>query len=482
MKRKLHLLGYMIATSLFFTGCKGEVKETTNDVTVNTPTVAVTTGSSTKIELQPSTSPENDTLSLVPTKGAITPDLSTPGVEVTPALPEKEVSLTPTLALEETNHGDGIEVSNDTSNASPQDKENPGVIRLLEDNTQAQLDEEGTVVGVRISGNNITITQVITEPRDSIIIPATIEGYQVTTIESLAFHDSKATHIKLESGIKRIESRAFYGNNNIVKVSIPDTVNIIGQNAFGNCSNLTVIELAKENKDYTLVDGVLYNKEKTSLLRYPAGRNDETLMLPDTVVKIGDGAFSLSKNLAFIIFPTSLRSIGYEAFAGCTILNIDIPQTIVELKAYAFADCYQLHSITIPKGVHVIPEAAFSGCENVFRVEFLGHINQISCSAFANCTSLNKIIFSNTVDVIGELSFAFCTSLKNIAVPEGTIEISDMAFYACSNLEEIRIPTSVTYFGQKIFEQAMDVKVLAPRGSKAVAYSILNRLELEVLD
>ena len=225
------------------------------------------------------------------------------------------------------------------------------------------------------------------------------------------------------------------------------------------------------------MDGILYNKAITSLIRYPAGRTNETLVLPDTVVKIEDGAFSMSKFLCFIIFPSSLKSIGYEAFAGCSLLNIDIPQTIVELEAYAFADCYQIHDITIPEKITVIPEAAFSGCENAFRVTFKGDIERISYSAFANCTSLNIVSFMGSVEVIDQLAFAFCSSLNRFEVPKGTIEIGDMAFYSCSKLYSILIPESVSFYGYKIFDQAKQVVIEAPKGSMAITFAEVNQLK-----
>lgn len=492
MKQKLHLLGYIVTVFLLFVGCRDKIKNSISDVEINTPTVMVNVPVPGELGEQPNNS-DTEVLS-----GAITPEATTPGdseLEVDPngaaspsegtkptTVPGNDSNSTPTQKPTVTEDISDTTTPENTSNDSLSMDEVSGNIRILENNSKAQIDEAGTIVGIRISGKYIAITGVVKEVKDSIVVPAKIEGYEVITIDSFAFSNTKAKTIEFESGIRKIDSKAFYGNSKVVKISIPASVTTIGQNALGNCANLLEINVDKGNKDYKLEGGILYNYEITSLIRYPAGRKNETLTLPDTVIKIEDGAFSMSKNLAFIIFPNSLKSIGYEAFAGCSLLSIEIPQTIDELKAYAFADCYRLYSITIPKSVRVIPEGAFSGCENVFRVNFLGHIDQISYSAFSNCTMLNSVNFASKVDVICALSFAFCTSLRNVVIPEGTVEIGDMAFYNCSNLIEIQIPASVTYFGEMIFDQAKQVKVLAAKGSRAISFAILNQLNYQFVN
>ena len=472
MKRKLQLFGYVVSTALLFTGCKSEHNSMPEELRSDIPTVVIQETSEESPTTQAEVTPKLDK-----SISNLIPKITSSGaIEFPSSRPEDEtISPTPTMIVDEEN--DAKVTPTITASQGEPSSISSSVAKLSEDKTKAQIDEAGTIVGIKITQGNISITKIISAPIESIVIPSKIGEYPVTTIASNVFSNARVNNVELEQGIKEIESQAFYGNSNLVRVSIPASVTSIGRNAFGNCTKLSIITLNEDNKNYALVDGILYNKAITSLIRYTAGRTNETLVLPDTVVKIEDGAFSMSKFLCFIIFPSSLKSIGYEAFAGCSLLNIDIPQTIVELEAYAFADCYQIHDITIPEKITVIPEAAFSGCENAFRVTFKGDIERISYSAFANCTSLNIVSFMGSVEVIDQLAFAFCSSLNRFEVPKGTIEIGDMAFYSCSKLYSILIPESVSFYGYKIFDQAKQVVIEAPKGSMAITFAEVNQLK-----
>lgn len=470
MKRKLQLFGYVVSAAMLFTGCKSEHNSIPEEPRKDIPTVVINESLEATPTAQAELSPQAD----IPHSNLI-PKVTSSGAIELPTIHPEEESVSPTpLVIKVEEESDASKPTVTASQAEPSMV--PGAIKLLEDNTKAQIDQAGTIVAIKITDGKIKITEIISAPIETIVIPSKIEEYQVTAIASNVFSDVIVNHVELEQGIETIESQAFYGNANLIKVTIPESVTSIGENAFGNCTKLSVITLDKKNKKYALVDGILYNKTITSLIKYPSGRTDETLVLPDTVVKIEDGAFSMSKYLCYIVFPSSLRSIGYEAFAGCSLLNIDVPQTIVELGEYAFADCYQIYDITIPEKIKVIPEAAFSGCENAFRVTFQGNIDRISYSAFANCSSLNNVTFMGSVGVIDQLSFAFCTSLNRFEVPEGTVEIGDMAFYACNKLYTIRIPESVIYYGYMVFEQARQVIIEAPKGSMAITFATVNHL------
>lgn len=346
--------------------------------------------------------------------------------------------------------------------------------RIFDNNSKAYIDDLGTVAGIRVFDDKITITDIIEIKSDTLVIPSTIDRKPVVAIGNGALELVEVSKVVISNGITRIEAQAFYGNTNIKQISIPESVADIGMNALGNCSKLEKIELSSKNANYCLVNGVLYNKEKTSIIRYPAARKDETCFIEEGVVSIEAGAFSMSKNLAYVFFPKSLRSIGIEAFAGCILLDVDIPEKLIELEAFAFANCYSMRKIVIPKGIEEIAEGTFSGCEKATSITFLGTVKEIGYSAFSNCSLVNKVEFKSSASFIGEMAFAFCTSLKSITLPSGTQEIADMAFYSCYNLEQIMIPDTVSFFGSMIFDQISNVVIKTPKESKAVEYAQLN--------
>ena len=144
--------------------------------------------------------------------------------------------------------------------------------------------------------------------------------------------------------------------------------------AFSYCSSLTSIEVGAGNVNYTVVNGVLFNTEKTVLLTYPAGKTGANYNIPNSVTSIGDKAFSGCSSLTSITIGNGVSSIGEGAFAGCSSLtSITIPDSVTSIGRGAFYGCKSLTSITIPDGVTSIGNETFSGCKGLSAVTFLGN-------------------------------------------------------------------------------------------------------------
>jgi len=132
-------------------------------------------------------------------------------------------------------------------------------------------------------------------------------------------------------------------------VTIPNGVTSIGDYAFHSCTALTAIDVNAANANYASVDGVLYDKTITTLIQYPGGRA---------------GAFTI---------PTSITTIGYDAFWYCTSLtSVTIPNSVTTIGEYAFQECTALTSITIPDSVTSIEYWAFGQCTSLKSITFLG--------------------------------------------------------------------------------------------------------------
>ncbi len=154
--------------------------------------------------------------------------------------------------------------------------------------------------------------------------------------------------------VTSIEEGAFEGCSGLTEIEIPDSVTSIGNYAFRNCSGLTEINVDTGNEDYTSIDGVLYNKNKSAIVCYPSSHKGESFIIPDSVTSIGDKAFEGCSGLTKIEIPDSVTSIGYWAFAGCsglTEIHIKLRDisTITD-KSLFEGVCKELCTLYVPIG------------------------------------------------------------------------------------------------------------------------------------
>lgn len=144
-------------------------------------------------------------------------------------------------------------------------------------------------------------------------------------------------------------------------MTIPASVTTIGSNVWGNCSNLTAILVESGNLAYSSKNGVLFNKEKTKLIRFPIGKRGN-YTVPSTVIEIGDYSFTHCSNLVNISLPSSLSKVGSYAFYSCTGLSsLTFPGSVVSFGQYAFAYCSGLSSMMLyPSSVPKLQSNTFS--------------------------------------------------------------------------------------------------------------------------
>ena len=140
---------------------------------------------------------------------------------------------------------------------------------------------------------------------------------KVETIGSYAFSGcTNITSIRLGKGLKDIQGNAFYNIPNLTTVMIPLNVEIVASSAFANCPNLTEFIVAEENENLSSKEGVLYDKEQTELLTYPAGKDETEFDILDTVETIGEGAFEGNNSLVSITIGDGVTEIADDAFAN----------------------------------------------------------------------------------------------------------------------------------------------------------------------
>jgi hypothetical protein len=220
-------------------------------------------------------------------------------------------------------------------------------------------------------------------------------------------------------------------------VTIPNSVTSIGNSAFSGCKGLTSINVASDNSNYCSVDGVLFNKDKTTLIQYPGGKQG-AYTIPNSVTSIGDYAFPGCSGLTSIDIPNSVTSIGDYAFPGCSgLTSVTIPNSVTSIGEYAFEDCRSLTSVTIGNSVTSIGEYAFDGCSGLTSVTIPNSVTSIGDYAFSECTGLISVTIPNSVTSIGEGAFSDCTGLKNVILGTSVKVLEARAFFYCSSIESI---------------------------------------------
>ena len=302
--------------------------------------------------------------------------------------------------------------------------------------------------------------------------------YQVTGIGNEAFVDcDQLDSIVIPETVKTIGAYAFANCTGTLSITIPNTVDSIGENAFLYVKNIVYygdaigspwgaltlngtfdgdyIYSDTSLTAYTGTDTAVVIPDSVSIIGQNAFAGNETVTsveIPETVNEIGDGAFSGCTNLGSVNIPDGVTSIGNETFANCASLDsVDIPASVTEIGNSAFNGCSSLTVIQIPVSVTVIGSSAFANCASLDSLDIPESVNTLGDSAFTNCTSLTVIQIPVSVTVIGAQTFAGCTSLNNIDIPSATTEIGNGAFDGCSSLTSIAIPTSVTTIGNGAF-------------------------------
>ena len=208
--------------------------------------------------------------------------------------------------------------------------------------------------------------------------------------------------------VTAISEKGFDKCENLISITLPDTITSIGNYAFRSCYKLT------------------------------------SITMPDSVTSIGSYAFESCRDLTSITIPNSVTSIGSSAFHWCSKLtNITIPDSVTSIGSSAFESCSGLTSITIPNSVTSIGIGAFSNCSSLTNITIPDSVTSIGSYAFFYCRMLTTITIPNSVTSIGAQVFFGCSSLTNITIPDSVTSIENSAFSYCDNL------TSVYYKGSE---------------------------------
>lgn len=294
-----------------------------------------------------------------------------------------------------------------------------------------------------------------------------------------------ASHVVIPDCVTKIGKQAFE-NKKLISATIPDSVISIGEGAFYCCEeleNIYITDIAAWCKISEIYNLMLYGSSNKKL--YLNNELLTDLVIPDSVLSIGDSAFYRCSSLTSVTIPDSVTSIGECAFQGCKDLrSVTIPDSVTSIGEEAFRGCHGLTSVTIGSGVTSIGDWAFYGCRSLTNITISDGVTSIGDHAFDWCIYLTSITISNSVTSIGEEAFRSCRGLTSIEVTAGNTKyysqgnciiettsktlilgcktsvipadgsvtsIGSYAFYGCSGLTNITIPDSVTSIGDHAF-------------------------------
>ncbi len=295
-----------------------------------------------------------------------------------------------------------------------------------------------------VSGGIATITGY-KGPGRQITIPSTLGGYPTVAIADSAFKScGNLTSIIIPRGITTIGNWTFDSCFALTSVTIPDSVISIGYGAFNWCPALTSINVSAANPIYASIDGVLYDKNITTLIRCPETKSD-SFTIPDGVITIGNASFVNCQSLKSVELPDSVVTIGSAAFEFCySLASITIPDGVTSIGSSSFMACSALNSVTIPDNVTTIGESAFFLCTSLTEITIPYGITIIDYNVFDHCTSLTSVTIPDSVTSIGDRAFEDCTSLTNITIPERVASIGKLAFAGCEKFDLDDIPRQCT--------------------------------------
>jgi len=345
-------------------------------------------------------------------------------------------------------------------------------------NSQIGFSQSGTIgdsITWRIAENVLTIGGTGAIPRYGAMW---VDSSGIYTVAPWGIHRKFFTTAVIESDITSMSSPAFYG-----------------------CTDLTSINVVSNNPNLSSVDGVVFNKDQTTLLLYPQGKQG-AYVIPDGVTSIEWNTFDDCIGLIAVTIPNSVTKIRGRAFQGCTgLTSVIIPNSVTEVGWGAFLCCTGLTSITIPSSLTFMGYSAFDGCTSLMSINvdtdnpnyssadgvvfnkdqtelilyprgrqgayFIPDgVTSIRGSAFYNCIGLTSVAFPNSVREVGTYAFVG-TGLTSITFPSSMTTIRYDAFRFCDNLISMDVVPDNPIFSSVdgvVFNKDQTELILYPRG------------------
>ena len=292
-----------------------------------------------------------------------------------------------------------------------------------------------------------------------VVIPSQIDGYSVVRISANAFYNNQSiTSVTIPEGVYEIRFYAFSRCSALKTVVLPDSLEAIGYEAFAHCTSLETINYPKSLND---IPGNTSNYSSGSIF---VGCTSLThITVPEGVTFLPDKVFNSASYLRSVTLPSTLTSIGNNAFIYSGITSITIPDSVTTIGANAFAGCGSLQSVQIgtsQSNLTVISSGCFQNCTALKDVTLPAGLTEVAFYAFRGCSALESLVLPDSLATIGYEAFAHCTSLETVNYPKSLSSIpgntttysSGCIFGGCKSLSQITVPEGVTFLPDGVFK------------------------------
>ncbi|MBR6067531.1 MAG: leucine-rich repeat protein, partial [Bacteroidales bacterium] len=269
--------------------------------------------------------------------------------------------------------------------------------------------------------------------------------------------------LNIGENVENIPEYAFKGCSGLETITIGNSLESIGDYAFSNCSSLTAVYISDISQWCAISFADLSTDANPLGLAHNLYIDNELvtdLVLPNTITEIKSYAFKNATCLTSVTIPSSVTSIGSQVFYGCsniTIVNFNAENctTMGTLSSPVFFNNTSITTLNIGERVKSIPDYAFSNCYALTEITIPDSVTSIGQKAFYACSGLTTLNFNaKNCTVMGSSNshvFDNCTSLSTLNIGENVKILPDCAFYNCSALTDVTIPDSVVSIGERAF-------------------------------
>lgn len=271
----------------------------------------------------------------------------------------------------------------------------------------------------------------------------------VKEIGAYAFSDcSSFKEFNVGDYVTTIDLSAFAYSNNITTITLGKSVSSISSSAFDYCSGLANINVSKDNENYSSIDGVVFSKDKTKLIIYPANHSGTSYTIPSCAKKISSYAFYSNKNLEEVTIPKTVTSIGNNAFTYSNISTVNFEDvSSVNIESRAFSGTPYYYNLKTDDGFYITEDGILLGYDGTATatLEVPDTVKYVTGGTFGYYFNAKTVIFNSDCYLATD-AFRSCSSLQKVVV-NGNCSTGYQPFDCCSNLTDFTVSGTLTCYG-----------------------------------